>query len=697
MPRKNLIQTDFLAGEISPRMELQDNLEGRKHSAEFIQNWIIHLQGTVETSRGYEWVLDIPGSYGRAFGFPISLFSGFVVVVTFDKVYITDQVGFVQDNSLVVNGDFNALGAGWLTTEIGAANVLFLNGVVILTPGSNPSQIVAIRQGVPVVIGNLHTVVVQVTEGDGPVTVNVGSAEGLSDIASVTQASESAIIIEDLASTTVEMWIECIVTNPAPAKSLNSVQCYDTTVAPEFAEFDSPWPTRTDIGPIQVVMSPSELAMYFTSPGVIPHRLHYDTSTTTWSFDPIPFVSPPAEWAISNYPSAIGFFGGRLYLGGVLSDPAIFWGSKSNDFFNFTLGELADDAIEHRLNKRGAIRWIMGGQSLLIGTENSEHVVSSEGSIIIPGDINSLVQSSNGSWPAQALEVGNEVLYISPDGRKIRSIGYEWSKDAWRSKDLTYASEHITGEGNALTHIHYAANPDSIILGTTFLGTIVNCTYEPFTQTVGFSRRSTEGNIVSATCLPFAGIDETWVLVDRGGGVLSLEKEHLDHNVKLDSHEHFVSGAPISEISSPHLAGKTCQVLVDGAVHSDVIPSVPDGDVTLEFAGFEIIIGLAIDSILVTLPVADTIPNVGTTRSMKKNFFEIWVRILDSWRPKINGHRTPNRRVPTPMGEVEPARTESVQVANVGWDMEAKITIEQDLPLTTEMAGVFGRINQEEV
>lgn len=698
MPRKNTLQTDFLAGEISPRMEMREDLEGRKHSLEFVQNWYIHLQGTAETTRGYEFVTDIPATFGRIFPFQVSLNTEFVVVVTPDLIYITDSAGLVKEDSLLINGDFDEGALGWSVTTVAEASVVFIAGSVILSGGSAVGKFASITQEATVVIGNSNSLTIQVIDGIDVMNINVGSAEGLSDIYSDTITSETVVTIEDLISTTTSMWIELLVPGDTSPKTLNDVQLYDVTASSDIVSFPSVWSSESEIEFIQAMMSPNELALYLVSPTAAPFSITYDTTTSTWTFETIAFTNPPGEWSdIDGWPSAIGFFGGRMWLGGVLGDPALFWGSKPASYFDFTTGELADDAIEHRLNRRGAIRWIVGGQSLLIGTENAEHVVSASGGVLIPGDIQATVQSTHGSYPAQALEVGNEVMYISSDGRKIWGIQYAWDQDAWRSKDLTYASEHITRD-NQLTHLCYAPNPFSLIIGTTKNGTFVYCTYEPFSGTAGFSRRITEGEIIDGTVLTSAGTSEVWVLVYRGiEGVLSLERTFQERNIKLDSHTHFNFDVPTSEIAIPRLAGRTCQVLVDGAVHPDVVPSVPDGEVTLEFSGVEIIIGLLIDSKLVTLPVADTIANVGTTRSMKKRFHEIWVRVLDSWRPKINGQRTPNRRVATPMGEIEPARTESVRISNKGWDIEAKITIEQDLPLPTEIVGIFGRIEQEEV
>ena len=386
-----------------------------------------------------------------------------------------------------------------------------------------------------------------------------------------------------------------------------------------------------------------------------------------------------------------------MWLSGAYSDPSTFWGSKSGSFFDFDLGTaLADEAIEAKLTRKGAIRWVSGGIGLLIGTENSEHLVSASGGVIIPGDIQSTVQSTNGSSATQSVKVGGEVMYISSDGRKIRSTEYEWSKDAWRSRDLTYASEHISGEGNKMRHLAYAANPDSLILGSTSLGQIVVATYEPSSQTAGFSRRSTRGDILSVATMKNDGSDEVWMLIDRDDGALQLEKTVADVNIKLDSYVHLNTGLPISGGTVPHLAQKTCQVIVDDAAHPDVIPNA-SGVFTLEYSGTDVYIGLPIDNMLISLPVEGSITNAGSTRPMKKRLADVWVKVIKSWRPKINGYRPPNRRVPTPMGEAEPARTEVVRVSDTGWGDEVQVIIEQDLPFPTEIAGWFGRIIREKI
>ena len=58
MAKHNFIQTGFIAGELSPRMELRDDAKGRKFGCDFLENFFIHLQGPIETCFGFEFVND---------------------------------------------------------------------------------------------------------------------------------------------------------------------------------------------------------------------------------------------------------------------------------------------------------------------------------------------------------------------------------------------------------------------------------------------------------------------------------------------------------------------------------------------------------------------------------------------------------------------------------------------------------------
>ncbi len=705
MPRSNVIQTDFLAGEISPRLEMQENLEGRNHGVEFMENWDILLQGSVETSPGTEYVCDV-AARGRLIGFPVSPFSGFMALLTGDTITVYDAAGPVEHNNKIANAYFVAGNSAWSVSTAGTGSVDILHGRARLRHGGgDASSWARMWQSQLVTAGRAYRVKIVIPEAAGRYTVELGTADGWSNIDVFSYEGSQVIEIENVVSSSSTLSVKISAAFTDSEILVTGVYMFDTTVAISYVSYFSPW-EEEDVELIQAALDPSspsiladsgKMLMVIVTRGALPQVLQYNAIDDSWSFFALPITSQPFNWVSDSYPTAVGFFGGRMWVGGAVLAPSTFWASKVGDIGNFTLGSLDDDAIEASINQGGMIQWISGGLGLVMGTDSSEHVISSVGGVITPGDINATLQSTNGSWPAQAVEVGNQLMYISADGRKIRSIEYEWAKDAWRSKDITYASEHLTGGGNSLKHLAYSANPNSRMIGATQAHEIVQATYEPYSQTVGFSRRVTQGVILSAAVLSAGGAGELWMLVDReeDGSTFRLEKVPYARNIKLDSHSKFLAATnpagglyPINSGVALQLAGKTCQVLVDGAYHPDVIPD-GSGNFTTEWSGDEILIGLKIASTIHTLPIEGAVANVGTTRPMRKRLIEIGLKILNSFRPKVNG-----RRVSDASGET--AVTEVLKVTDTGWGDEARLIIEQDLPLRTELAGWFGKIDRED-
>ncbi len=701
------VQHAFHAGELSPLVEMRYDLEVRKFGVRTLINWFIHLQGPIETAKGFEFIVDMPGTFGRIFPFYISTFSGFIVTVTPTTVFINDQHGFVEADNIIPNGDFLDGGDHWSTIAIGSAQVTFAGGACSLNPGGNANQNAGIYQDLATIASEPYRFVIQTAEGAGPMVVRIGTAQGLDDILPATiYAGEEPVVLPEVSDPGMVMWLQIEVEGGEDAKIISKVVGHNVSVSPTIISFLSPWTTTSEIATIQTKMAPGTLDLYMTSSGTVMQMLSYDKVTRIWALVDAAFVSPPAEWVAGSYPAAIEFFQGRLYLGGAPDDPEYFWASKSKDqgtgsYLDFTTGTAPDDAIAYFIERKGRIMWIAGSKDLVIGTENSEFIVTSKDGLIIPGDIQTTLQSTHGSLQMQAIEVGNEILFVSPDGRKLRSMGYEWTKEAWATKDITFGSEHITKD-NLISHIHYAANPFSTIVADTSAEEMIGCAFSPQAQVGGWFRRNTQGKVISSCVLSYAGKDEVWALVDRdeAGDQLSLERvDGGDDNVKMDSYQHFILEPEdaTDTFVAPHLGGMLCQVLANGAVHHNVTPA-PDGTFVLDYEAYDVYIGLQFISTMVTLPRDDGMSTGGFTKGSalkaKKRWVKIYARIQDSWKPLINGRRPPERRGHAAMNEIQPATTENVKVANTGWDESPVITIEQDLPLRTLLIGIYGEIDQ---
>lgn len=703
------VQHSFEGGRISPLMEMRYDWPGREKSVRTMDNWICRLQGPAETRGGLRRIAGVPGSRGRIEEFHVNSFTSFIIIITTTSIFIADEGGLVSSGNLVSNGDFNEAGLDWTETAIGSAIVAFPGGWVYLE-GGGAGQYARVCQGVTVVAGEAHELNIQIVRGEGPLEVMVGSAAGLSDVLAPTDFSGTAdISIPGLTSTTTTMYICMSVNGAQPAKELTNVSLVNTVTPVPPVEFVSPYETITDLLQLQVAMPPKELSLYIVAPGVSPRRINYNKVTDEWAFEVVPFVSQPPEWGADNWPGVIAFFEGRAYYAGTANQPEDFWGSRPGSsgatpveyYVDMTLGENPDDAIQHTIGKKGLIVWMEGADTLLAGTEVGEYVITSQEGLIIPGDIQVKQQSANGSSAVRASLAGNNVLYLSSSRERIHTMSFEWTKDAWLSKDLTFSQEGLLSDGNRIVHMGFANTPRHIVWGWLINGDILGATYDALSQTAGFHQHRSQDPVVGMTVRRFGGVDELWVIVDRDGTGNEISLEKFDPSVKMDGFLDFTFETPTDTVSGlEHLANRTCQVLLDGAVHPDVVVSA-GGVATLQEKGTEVVIGLGFNSKLVTLPRDDSMSlgglKSGSALPATKRWPKIWARISRSLKPLINGIRPPERTAAAPMNEIQPSETENVQVTLRGFDQDAVITIEQDLPVPTTLTGLFGHFDQESV
>lgn len=722
MARSNWAQYGFHAGELSPKLEMRDDVTLRKFGVDKLINWTINLQGPVTTSRGLEHTVNVGGPTGRIFPFPVSVFTGFTISVSPTAICIVNQDGLVYADQLVANWEFDSGSQYWTTDVALTGAALFVAGSVNLAPGVPVGAYAGISQNVAVTANETNELEIQIVDGVGPMEVSVGTAAGLDDIlAETTYLGDSTVTISGLSSPTTDFFVNIRVNGSEAAKRLASVSVLNTDSEPVHVTFPSPWTDASALYTVQAKMAPGTQSLYFVGGGVAPYMLSHDRVTHLWTFVPVPLTNVPPEWAGTNWPMALDFFQGRLYLGGAPEQPEDVWATRPGSYdeatdpaFNWNKFEdlllkgtdasadavNADHAINYTMDRRGAIRWIMSQKNLVIGTENSEHIITAVDGVVIPGDIQSTLQSSFGSALSQAVNVGNEIMWLSTDRTKIRSMGYEFSRQQFVAKDITFLAEHMPQSPNHMTEIHYSANPRSLILCPTNAGNGILCAYDAETRQGGFFRREMLGGTIISSCvLPFFGRDEIWILVDRGaeGGMLSLEKSVAGPNIKLDNYETLFSGnGPVSAWSAPHLANTLCQALADDAVHPDILVEA-DGSFVTEEPASKVTIGIQMISTMVTMSLGTTVQYVGTARPMTKRFNKLYARITASWMPILNGKRPPTRHPATPMGEMEPPRTETIKVANLGWDRDGRISVVQDLPVPTEVAGIFGELSQEQL
>ena len=215
--------------------------------------------------------------------------------------------------------------------------------------------------------------------------------------------------------------------------------------------------------------------------------------STTWSLG--------AYSDTTGFPRAVSFFEQRLVFAGSTSYPQTIWGSQSGLYENFDEGDAeAADAFIYTIaaNRVNAIRWLAPSKDLMVGTAGSEFKVSRPtGEPLQPDNINIQQQTSYGVYPLRPIQIGNLILFVQRQQRKVRQLYYRFEDDAYTAPDMTILAEHITEGG--ITEVDYAQEPDAIYWAIRSDGVLLGMTFNREEDVVAWHQHTIGGKTGTAT------------------------------------------------------------------------------------------------------------------------------------------------------------------------------------------------------
>lgn len=251
----------------------------------------------------------------------------------------------------------------------------------------------------------------------------------------------------------------------------------------------------------------------------------------------------------TGFPSVGTFYEQRLVLAGTISQPQTIWGSKTGDFENFGPtsapvppgtgnNDVADDDGYNFTisdDKVNAIRWLVPGNRLDIGTSGSEHNMfggnTAGTSVVTPTNINIKRFSPFGSVPnVLARRLGGGVLFVTESRQTVGLFRYVFQDDSYDTKDITLLSNHIFKSGIVDFDVQF--KPSRIGWFVLNDGTMVSLTYDQEQEVNGFTRQQIGGSaIVESVAVipaPDRTNDDVWIIARRTiGGVTKRYIEYI--------------------------------------------------------------------------------------------------------------------------------------------------------------------------
>jgi len=334
---------------------------------------------------------------------------------------------------------------------------------------------------------------------------------------------------------------------------------------------------------------------------------------------------------LRGFPCSVAYYEERMMFGGTKYRPQTVWGSKTGDWDNYLLGDKDDDGLEFTLSSDtvNEIRWMCQHNALVIGTADSEWTLSasSSDSALTPTNFQVKRQSVYGTSRIPAQMAGETILFVQRGARKVREFVYSWEKEGYNCPDMTILADHITTGGVLETALMQL--PDTILWCLLSNGTLAALTYERDQEVVGWHRHElAAGSIVSIEVIPNGNEDELYLAANLDGVIRILKMESRNSQFYVDYGKTITQTSQDYATGLTHLAGKTVQVVADGALQRSKTVSNA-GRIDLDEAATEVVAGLGYTSELTTMPLEIEMQN-GQSLLRKKTVGEIRLRYYNS-------------------------------------------------------------------
>jgi hypothetical protein len=544
---------------LSPRLRGRVDAPVYKQGLASCLNFNPTPQGSLLKAEGLRLV-DAPTDatgFKRTISFKTSSLERFQVSLTHERIRVFGDSGVLGAfaTEYISNGGCDANGAGWT-----------FNGAAATFQGFNPDQYIEFanygvdafaKQTTPALPTGTYTLKLKVRKyttasniGTG-LQVLIGTSDGGSQISATFYHAAGDVSVKFVLGAPTVVYVR--VFRPAAVGGLVQIDDVSLRVQDAAALYAAaPWKDE-DIPLVQFVAETGRDRMVFVHPLYQPQVLVWTPATKVWVLSPmftgtgalggtIPLAAPAhtvPEWSGSNWPAVVDYWQGRIWMAATPAKRNTFWASKpfSYDFTAANYAAMnAGDGFSYDAAVKGEIRWMQGQKVMLVGTDDGEFSISANDGVVYAGNLDIKQESSFGSAKVQALSVGDEVLFVSPDRKKLRAMKFSLEGGGWYARDITFTAEHITKP--IIVDIAFARDPFNTIALCLSDGTLACCNYDRAEGLAGWWRRAFTGALAkSVSVMTSAQGDEVWVVAevtDAAVRFLARWPLYETDNLKLD-------------------------------------------------------------------------------------------------------------------------------------------------------------------
>lgn len=392
--------------------------------------------------------------------------------------------------------------------------------------------------------------------------------------------------------------------------SASYIEIYD---ADTHASVSSVAPTYTSAQLFELQLAQIDGEVWIVHPDHKPLRLYWNV--TDWDIAEPTFTGDRTFAAAGDYPSVIGFYSGRLFLGATDDEPYAVFASKTPDattgatqYTDFTLGTDESDAIyvlESDMRGR-TIQWFSPCQRFMTGTNRSIWMSNSEAPIPATFDLN--ITSFMGVCNLPAIMVDNVIICVGLDKKTVYALVYSDDAGGYVAQDISFQASHLLASGIVEFKVMY--RPEKIIWFCMADGSLVSCSVDFQAGFIGWAKHELggEGLVESIAVIQKDTADELWMVVERDERTLEylvfddIDTTAVEDSYYVDCGEVFTAGTPTDTVTGlTWLAGQEVVALADGAELAAATVAT-GGSITYDRTFSKCAIGYAYTSDLIPVP-----------------------------------------------------------------------------------------------
>jgi len=405
-----------------------------------------------------------------------------------------------------------------------------------------------------------------------------------------------------------------------------------------------------------------------------------------------------------GWPRAICTYESRLGLGGTKSLPFVSFYSKIGDYLNFDQGDAQeDDAIIYTLTstKYDPILHMVGDKTLQIFCTSSEHSSMQGFDQPFTATTSSIRQQTDkGSEDVQPVTMDNKTFFVKRGGNEIMAYTLTGNNASgyYESPSASSVSSQLINNPVRMASLIGSEIDDSdylfVVNGDGSLAiyqSVANQDISAWSLKLTGQDLLDIGNFVP-TDGKFVDIvtvaNHTYVVVRRVmDGESSLHLEELSFKVYLDCCTWQQTENPTNTVTNlNHLAGINVQINADGFIlPPQIVPD--DGNITISISAKSVQVGIPIPILIETVPVSI----IGSGRLyFPKSICRSFISYYQTNGLYLNGSPIPELSFSsTTLDQPVPLLTGQYDMPTGEWEVDATITIEQNMPIPFLLRGIM--------